>query len=154
MIHTIGLISDTHGLMRPQALKALAGSDLILHAGDVGKPEVLDPLREIAPLLVVRGNVDYGDWAEDLPMSEVAEAGGHLIYMIHILEELDIEPVAAGFSAVVYGHSHQPAISEKRGVLYLNPGSAGRRRFKLPVTVARLEILDGRLKPEIIELAV
>ena len=154
MIKSIGLISDTHGLLRPEALTVLEGSDLILHAGDVGKPEVLAPLREIAPLLVVRGNVDYGDWAEALPMTEVAEAQGHLIYMIHILEDLDLDPVAAGFSAVICGHSHQPLISEKRGILYINPGSAGRRRFKLPVTVGRLEITDGKLQPEIIELEV
>ena len=140
--------------MRPEALKVLEGSDLILHAGDVGKPDVLEPLRDIAPLLVVRGNVDYGDWAQALPMTEVAEADNHLIYMLHIIEELDLDPVKAGFSAVIYGHSHQPSISEKRGVLYINPGSAGRRRFKLPVTVARIDIVHGELRPQIVNLDV
>jgi uncharacterized protein len=135
---TVGLISDTHGLMRPRALSALEGSDLIIHAGDVGKPEVLDQLRALAPLVAVRGNVDQGAWASLLPVTAVAEAGGSRIYVIHDIGQLDLDPAAAGFHAVVSGHSHKPVHSERNGVMYLNPGSAGPRRFKLPITVARL----------------
>jgi len=136
----VGLISDTHGLLRPEALRALAGSDLIVHAGDVGAPEILDALRAVAPLVAIRGNVDTGGWASALPATAVAEAGGVLIYVLHDLNELDLDPAAAGFGVVVSGHSHQPARAERGGVLFINPGSAGRRRFKLPVTVARLDL--------------
>jgi putative phosphoesterase len=136
----VGLISDTHGLLRPEALRALAGSDLIIHAGDVGAPEVLDALRAVTPVVAVRGNVDTGKWASALPATAVAEVGGTLIYVLHDLGELDLDPAAAGFGVVVSGHSHQPASSERGGVLFVNPGSAGRRRFKLPVTVARLDL--------------
>lgn len=149
---TLGVISDTHGLLRPQALVALAGSDLILHAGDVGGPEILGPLRELAPVHAVRGNVDRGAWAQELPGTEVVEAGGHLVYVLHILEELDLDPAAAGFSAVVTGHTHRPRSEVRGGVLYLNPGSAGPRRFKLPVTVARVRVSAAGLDPEIVEL--
>ena len=136
----LGLISDTHGLLRPEALRALAGSDLIIHAGDVGSPEILDALRAVAPVVAVRGNMDTGAWASVLPATAVAEAGSTLIYVLHDLNELDLDPVAAGFGVVVSGHSHQSASGERNGVFYVNPGSAGPRRFKLPVTVARLDL--------------
>ena len=129
------MISDTHGLLRPRALDALAGSDLILHAGDVGDPAILDALRRIAPVTAVRGNIDHGDWARALPETAVVEG----IYMLHNLRDLDRDPAAAGFRAVVSGHSHKPGSFQKHGVLYLNPGSAGPRRFRLPVTLARLD---------------
>lgn len=136
----VGLISDTHGLLRPEAVRALAGSDLIIHAGDVGGPEILDALRAVAPVVAVRGNVDTGAWAAALPATAVAEVGGTLIYVLHDVNELDLDPAAAGFGVVVSGHSHKPARGERGGVLFVNPGSAGRRRFKLPVTVARLDL--------------
>lgn len=136
----IGLISDTHGLLRPQALEALRGSDLILHAGDVGKPEILTALRELAPVVAVRGNVDTAQWAKALPETAVATAGDVLLYVLHDLHALDSDPAAAGFRVVVSGHSHQPGKFERDGTLYINPGSAGPRRFQLPVTVARLNL--------------
>jgi hypothetical protein len=136
----VGLISDTHGLLRPEAVRALMGSDLIIHAGDVGAPEILDALRAIAPVVAVRGNVDTGAWASGLPGTAVAEVCGTLLYVLHDLKELDLDPAAAGFGVVVSGHSHQPARAERGGVVFVNPGSAGRRRFKLPVTVARLDL--------------
>ena len=148
----VGVISDTHGLLRPEARQALLGSDAILHAGDIGKPEVLEELRTIAPLTVIRGNVDK--WAETLPDTESVELGGRRFYLIHNVRELDFEPGEAGFDAVISGHSHKPGIEEKNGVLYLNPGSAGPRRFTLPVALARVRIPAGRLEPEIIELSV
>lgn len=137
---TIGLISDTHGLLREEALRALEGSHLIIHAGDVGAPEILDALRTLAPLVAVRGNVDKGAWASALPTAAVAEAGPVLIYVLHDVNDLDLDPAAAGFRIVVSGHSHRPARDVRSGVLYLNPGSAGPRRFKLPVTIARLDL--------------
>lgn len=136
----IGLISDTHGLLRPQALEALRGSDLIIHAGDVGKPEILDALRTLAPLVAVRGNVDTSDWAQTLPETAVTEAGGILLYVLHDVKTLDLDPKAAGFHIVVSGHSHKPGKYERDGVLYINPGSAGPRRFELPVSLARLDL--------------
>ena len=150
----VGIISDTHGLMRPQALDALAGSDLIIHAGDVGRPEVLDALRALAPVHAVRGNVDKGNWAARLPMTELVKAGGRLIYVLHIVEELDLDPPTAGFAAVIFGHSHKPSIATRDGVLWLNPGSAGPRRFDLPVSVARLRVTAGALLPELVTLQV
>jgi putative phosphoesterase len=150
----VGVVSDTHGLLRPQALDALAGSDLIIHAGDVGRPEVLDALRALAPVRAVRGNVDKGSWAARLPMTELVEAGGHLLYVLHIVDELDLDPPAAGFSAVIFGHSHKPSIETRDGVLWLNPGSAGPRRFDLPVTVARLRLTASELLPELVTLDV
>jgi putative phosphoesterase len=126
-------------LLRPEAVQVLRGSELIVHAGDVGKPEILDALRALAPLVAVRGNVDRGAWAADLPLTAIAESGPTSIYVLHDLNELDIEPSAGGCNVVVSGHSHQPASSERGGVLYINPGSAGPRRFRLPVTVARLD---------------
>jgi len=149
---TIGVISDTHGLLRLEAVESLQGSDLILHAGDVGDPRVLDGLRAIAPTIAVRGNVDTAAWAQSLPLTEVVEAGPLHLYMLHDLSRLDLNPKAAGFAAVIYGHSHRPAAEVRNGVLYLNPGSAGPRRFSLPIAVARLRVVGARLTQEIVEL--
>jgi putative phosphoesterase len=142
----IGVISDTHGLMRGEALRALAGCGLILHAGDVGKPEVLDALGRIAPVHAVRGNVDRGGWAERLPRDAVVEVQGLRIYVLHDLAELDLDPAAAGFRAVVSGHSHRAVREMRGGVLYLNPGGAGPRRFRLPVTLARMIVEEGAVQ--------
>lgn len=148
----VGLISDTHGLLRPQALTALVGCDLIVHAGDVGKPEILEQLAAIAPVVAVRGNVDTGAWASTLPTTAVAEVGPVRIYVLHDIHELDLDPAAAGFHIVVSGHSHQPGRGERSGVLYLNPGSAGPRRFRLPITLARLDLRTSPWKVEFIDL--
>ncbi|MDX1649928.1 MAG: metallophosphoesterase family protein [Myxococcota bacterium] len=150
----IGVISDTHGLVRPEAVEALRGCDRIVHAGDVGKPEVLEALAAIAPVTAVRGNVDRGAWAEELPATEVVEAGPHLLYVLHALDDLAIDPAAAGFAAVISGHSHAPGAQTRDGVLYLNPGSAGPRRFRLPVALARLHVRGARLEPERVDLDV
>jgi putative phosphoesterase len=139
-IKKIGLISDTHGLLRQEAVEALRGSELIIHAGDVGKPEILDTLRALAPVVAVRGNVDTADWAQVLPETAVAQAAAVTIYVLHDVNALDLNPLAAGFQVVVSGHSHKPGSHERDGVLYINPGSAGPRRFQLPVTVARLNL--------------
>jgi putative phosphoesterase len=148
----VGVISDTHGLLRPEAVEALRGSVHILHVGDVGTPEVLERLRNVAPVTAVRGNVDHGAWASGLPQREVIEIDGVSMYMLHILDELDLKPEAAGFNVVIYGHSHKPA-SEMRGrVLYFNPGSAGPRRFRLPVTVGKLIVGGGKVRGEIVTL--
>jgi len=136
----IGLISDTHGLLRREAVEALRGSELIIHAGDVGKSEILEELRKIAPVVAVRGNVDTEPWAKALPETAVAEAEEALIYVLHDVKALDLNPAASGFHIVVSGHSHKPGKSERDGVLYINPGSAGPRRFQLPVTVALLRL--------------
>ena len=149
---TLGVISDTHGLVRPEAVRALDGCELIIHAGDVGKPEVLEELREIAPVVAVRGNVDTGRWAKSLPSSEVVEVAGHLLYVLHDLGALDLDPSAAGFRVVISGHSHEPAAQEREGVLYLNPGSAGPRRFDLPICLARLDVRRGDFLPEFVDL--
>jgi len=151
-VSVIGLISDTHGLLRPEALNALAGSDLILHAGDVGKPGILDALKALAPVVAVKGNVDHGAWASALPATAVAEAGPAIIYVLHDIHALDLDPAAAGFRVVVSGHSHQPARTERSGVLYVNPGSAGPRRFQLPVTIARLDLRKTPWKVDFIDL--
>jgi uncharacterized protein len=148
----LGLISDTHGLLRAEALRALRGSDLILHAGDVGAPAILDALRTIAPVVAVRGNVDTEKWAQALPMTEAISAGPAMIYMLHILQDLDVDPAVGGFQIVVSGHSHKPGQTVKDGVLYINPGSAGPRRFYLPVTVARLDLEVRPWKVEFIDL--
>ena len=148
----VGVISDTHGLLRPEAVAALAGCDLIVHAGDVGSPAVLAGLRRVAPVVAVRGNVDIESWARDLPESEVAQVGDASVYVLHDLARLDLDPAAAGFAAVVSGHSHVPAIEEQGGVLYLNPGSAGPRRFSLPVSLARLRAGDGTVTAELVTL--
>jgi putative phosphoesterase len=139
-VKRIGLISDTHGLLRDEAVEALRGSEMIIHAGDVGKPEILEALRKIAPVVVVRGNVDTAPWAEALPETAAAEAGSVLIYVLHDVNALDLNPAAAGFQIVLSGHSHKPGKTERDGVLYINPGSAGPRRFQLPVTVAILRL--------------
>jgi putative phosphoesterase len=137
---SIGVISDTHSLLRPEAMRALEGSDLIIHAGDVGDPKILDALKTLAPVFAVRGNVDTAVWALALPENEVIETEAATIYALHDVHALDLNPAAAGFHIVISGHSHKPGKSEQDGVLFLNPGSAGPRRFDLPVTVARLDI--------------
>ena len=150
----VGLISDTHALIRDDALRALAGSAHIIHAGDIVKPEILDRLREIAPVTAVRGNNDRAAWADSLPEYDVVEFGAVTVYVRHDRAELDIDPAAAGFHVVVCGHSHKPMIETRDGVLYVNPGSAGPRRFKLPVAVGELTIDGERIEARIIELAV
>ena len=150
----LGVISDTHGLLRPEALDALRGSDMIIHAGDVGKPEVIDRLGEVAPTHVVRGNIDKGSWAAALPMTELVTLGEHRLFVLHDISQLDVDPAAAGFAAVVFGHSHRPSIETRSGILFLNPGSAGPRRFKLPVTIARVKTSRQRLRADIVELQV
>ena len=151
-VAVIGLISDTHGLVRPEALRALGGSDLIVHAGDVGKPEILHALKLLAPVVAVRGNIDRGGWASALPLTATVSAGLAAVYVLHDLQQLDLDPAAAGFQVVVSGHSHKPSRTERGGVLYLNPGSAGPRRFQLPVTVARLDLRQSPWKVEFIDL--
>jgi uncharacterized protein len=151
-IQLIGLISDTHGLLRPEAVRALDGSDLIIHGGDVGSPEILQQLRQLAPVVAVKGNVDTAAWCADLPETAVAEAGSALIYVLHDLKALDIKPAAAGIAMVVSGHSHKPLHDEKDGVLYVNPGSAGPRRFNLPVTIARADLRPTPWRIDFIEL--
>jgi putative phosphoesterase len=148
----IGLISDTHGLLRPRALEALHDSQLILHAGDVGKPEILTALGQLAPVIAVRGNVDTADWAKSLPETAVAQAGDVLLYVLHDVHALDLNPAGAGFHVVVSGHSHQPGKSHRDGVLFINPGSAGPRRFQLPVSVALLDLKCIPYKVEFVEL--
>jgi uncharacterized protein len=150
----VGVISDTHGLLRPQAEEALRGSTLIVHAGDVGDPAVLDRLRRIAPTIAVRGNIDTGEWAELLPMTDVVQVGAVQIYVLHDLSRLDLDPKAAGFAAVVFGHSHRPSAECTDGVLYLNPGSAGPRRFTLPIALARLRVMGDVLSHEIVALQI
>ncbi len=150
--YTVGVISDTHGLMRPEASAALAGSQLIIHAGDVGSPEVLKQLADIAPVRAVRGNIDAGDWAKALPLTDVVEIGGVLLYVLHDVKQLDLKPRAAGFAAVISGHSHKPAQEMRDGVLFINPGAAGPRRFKLPVSVGRLVLSGGTIQAQIIKL--
>lgn len=149
----IGVISDTHGLLRPEALNALRGATHILHAGDVGDIAILDSLRAIAPVTAIRGNIDTSGPAAQLPATEAIELNGRLIYMLHSLADLDLKPEAAGFAVVVFGHSHKPVVESRNGVLYLNPGSAGPRRFKLPISIAHL-YLDGAPRAEIIMLPV
>jgi uncharacterized protein len=144
-----GLISDTHGLLRDEAVDALAGSDLIIHAGDVGRPEILDRLREIAPVVAVRGNVDHGAWAEALPETARANAGGVRVYVLHDLKQLG---GASGFDVAISGHSHKAREEWREGVLYVNPGSAGPRRFRLPITVAKLDLRVRPWKMELVEL--
>ena len=152
--HHIGVISDTHGLLRPEAVRALQGVDLIIHAGDLGNPEVLAALEGIAPVYAVRGNIDRGEWAGKLPLTQVVEVGRVHLYVLHEIFCLDLDPGAAGFAAVIFGHSHQPHLEWKNGVLYLNPGSAGPRRFTLPVTLARLRVQGDSLRAELVELEV
>ena len=148
----VGVISDTHALLRPEALASLKESNYIIHAGDIGDPTILKDLSAIAPVTAVRGNVDRGPWARRIPYTEVLEVGGVSIYVLHTLEQLDLKPERAGFAVVVSGHSHVPKQEVKNGVLYFNPGSAGPRRFKLPVTVGRLIVQDGAVRGEIIRI--
>ena len=150
----IGVISDTHGLLRPEAFKALRNSDLIIHAGDIGKPEVIEALKSIAPVVAIRGNNDRDKWARSFPETAVVKIGKVRIYVIHDVKELEIDPAAAGFRVVISGHSHRPSVVERGGVLFLNPGSAGPRRFTLPVAVARLRVRGGSVTCRIVELGV
>lgn len=148
----IGLISDTHGLLRPEAMAALEGCGLIIHAGDVGKPEILEKLRALAPVIAVRGNIDSGPWASRLPLTSVAEIPSARIYVLHDIAQLNLDPAAAGFAVVVSGHSHKPGRMERAGVLYVNPGSAGPRRFRLPITLARLDLRPSPWQVEFVDL--
>ena len=148
------MIADTHGLLRPEAIEALKGSHLILHAGDIGTPDVLEALQQIAPVVAVRGNVDKASWSQALALTEVVQVGPRWIYVIHELAKLDLDPRAAGFAAVIFGHSHQPSIETRDGVIFLNPGSAGPRRFRLPVSVAIIEVKGNALLPKLVALGI
>jgi putative phosphoesterase len=148
----LGLISDTHGLLREEALIALQGSELIFHAGDVGKREILGALRKIAPVIAVRGNVDVDDWCEELPPTVLTEVGGVSIYMLHNLQHLDLKPEAAGISIILSGHTHKPLQTARHGVTYINPGSAGPRRFDLPITLGRLDLHGTTWNYELLDL--
>ena len=148
----VGVISDTHGLLRPEALALLRGSEHIIHAGDIGDPQIIHALEKIAPVTAIRGNVDVQPWAQRFAATEVVELAGAVIYVIHDLNALDLNPKAAGFAAVISGHSHQHRQETRNGVLYFNPGSAGPRRFQLPVTVGKLRISAGKIRSEIIQL--
>ena len=148
----IGLISDTHGLLRPEALSALQGCQRIIHAGDIGKAAVLDELRALAPVDVIRGNIDTADWAQALPERLDLGIGGLRLYVLHDLKELDLDPAPTGIDVVIAGHSHQPKIERRDDVLYINPGSAGPRRFRLPISVALLQLEDGDAQAELIRL--
>ena len=150
----IGLISDTHGLLRPQAIAALAGVDLIIHAGDIGNPAVITELKKIAPVAAIKGNNDTGDWAKRLPEYRSVKVGQHRLYVIHNVHELEFNPAARKFRVVISGHSHQPVVAEKDGVLFVNPGSPGPRRFKLPVAVGKIFVDGPNIRAEIIELAI
>ncbi len=150
----IGVISDTHGVLRSEAIEALRGSEHIIHAGDVGSPEILAELSALAPLTAIRGNIDKGAWARKLPETEVLELGGLSIYVLHDLAQLDLKPKAAGFSVVISGHSHVPKHETRDGVFYFNPGSAGPQRFRLPISVGRLIVNDGGVRGEILHLPV
>ena len=148
----VGVISDTHGLLRPEAVAALQGSEHIIHAGDIGAEDIIPVLQEIAPVTAIRGNVDQEPWCSRFPETEVVELAGVSIYIIHDVNALDLHPQAAGFKVVISGHSHKPKQEIKDGVLYFNPGSAGPRRFKLPISIGRLEITDGLVRAEVIEI--
>jgi putative phosphoesterase len=151
----VGVISDTHGLLRPEALAALAGSDLIIHAGDVGGPAILDRLGGIAPTFAIRGNQDEGViWSRSLPLTRVVQADDLHFYVIHNVHDLALDPAAEGYAAVISGHSHRPSVEYRDGVLYLNPGSAGPRRFTLPITIARVSVEGREIRPAIVELQV
>ena len=148
----VAVISDTHGLLRPEAVEALRGAKHIIHAGDIGGPEILEKLAAIAPVTAVRGNIDKAPWTRNLPKTEVLEIGGASIYVLHDLSILDLNPKAAGFNVVVSGHSHIPKHETRDGILYFNPGSAGPRRFKLPVSVGKLIVEEGMVRGELIRL--
>jgi len=149
----VGIISDTHSLLRPQAIEVLSRTDFIIHAGDIGSIDVIHQLREIAPVTAIRGNIDKGQWASEFSDDEVLEIDGRQIYIIHNLFDLDLDPVVAGFDVVVSGHSHKPSIERLNGVLYVNPGSAGPRRFSLPIAVAQLELKPETIDVRVVELA-
>lgn len=149
----VGLISDTHGLLRPQATAFLQGCDHILHGGDIGGPEILEQLRAVAPVSAVRGNNDTHAWAASLPQTRLLELAGVKLYLIHNLDDLELDPSAAGVQVIVSGHSHRPCVRERGGVIYVNPGSAGPRRFKLPISIAELEICGNVITPRLLELA-
>jgi uncharacterized protein len=149
LTYRIGIISDTHGLLRPEAERRLAGVDHIIHGGDIGRPDIIDALRRIAPVTAIRGNVDTGDWAFAYAETELVRLAERSIYVLHDLKTLQIDPVARGIDVVVSGHSHVPKINTVDGVLYLNPGSAGRRRFRLPITLATIEVTPDCLRPAI-----
>jgi uncharacterized protein len=148
----IGIISDTHGLLRPEAVELLRGSEHIIHAGDIGAAEIIPELEKIARVTAIRGNVDTQAWARRYAETEVVELGGVFLYVLHDVNAMDLNPKAAGFTAVISGHSHKPKQELKDGVLYFNPGSAGPRRFKLPISVGRLVIADGKVSAEILEI--
>lgn len=152
MNFTLGVIADTHGLLRPEAIEFLKGCDLIVHAGDIGNPDILKALGSITPTYAVRGNVDKGTWAANLPDKDVLEYEGKFFYIIHDIDNLDLDPAAAEFDAVIFGHSHQPTSYKKDGVLYFNPGSAGQRRFKLPVSIGSITVKRHSIESEIITL--
>jgi putative phosphoesterase len=151
-VSSVGLISDTHGLLRDEVIAALADSDLIIHAGDIGAPEIIDRLRVLAPVIAVRGNIDKELWASGLPMAALVETSSARIYVLHDLAQLDFDPAAAQFSVVISGHSHKPNHTERNGVIYVNPGSAGPRRFRLPITVARMDLRPKPWRIEFIDL--
>lgn len=149
---TVGVISDTHGLLRSEALDKLGGVDAIVHAGDVGDPEILTRLGQVAPVTAVRGNIDTAAWSRNLPETELMEIGGVSLYVLHNVQDLDLNPSAAGFAAVIFGHSHKPLIEMRKDVLFFNPGSAGPRRFSLPISLGKLLVRNGEVKAELIEL--
>ncbi len=150
--YVIGVISDTHGLLRPEIAEIFKGADMILHAGDIDRPPVLAALKDIAPVVAVQGNMDRGEWADSLPVTETATVGPHSLYMIHNVYMIDLDPAAAGFRAVIQGHTHRPSVEEKNGVLFLNPGSAGPPRNRYPVSVALLFVRGTAIDPRIIIL--
>ena len=150
--HIVGVISDTHGLLRSQALEALRGVNAIVHAGDVGDAAILGQLRQVAPVTAVRGNIDTSAWGKRLPETDVLEIGAVSLYVLHNVQQLDLDPGTAGFAAVIFGHSHKPPIEWRKDVLFFNPGSAGPKRFSLPISLGKLTIANGKLKPELIEL--
>lgn len=152
MHKTIGLISDTHGLLREEAVEALKGSDIIIHAGDIGKEGIIESLQEIAPVYAIRGNVDKGEWAQRYPETEVVEFEGRFLYVLHDVNDLDLDPAAADFQVVLSGHSHKPKEHYQEGVLYINPGSAGRRRFSLPISLVKLHLKESGIEVEWIYL--
>jgi uncharacterized protein len=149
----IGIISDTHGLLRAEAVERLAGVDHIIHAGDIGRADVISELRKIAPVTAVRGNIDRDEWAAGYPQTELVKLGGRFFYVLHNLAQLDLDPIAAGIAVVVSGHSHQPKIETVDGVVYLNPGSAGPRRFSLPIALATLDVSGDAIRPRIVSLS-
>ena len=150
----VGVISDTHGLLRPEAVQALHGSEHIIHAGDIGAQDIIPALQEIAPVTAIRGNIDHELWTRQYQEIEVVELAGAHLYVIHNVHDLDLNPQAGGFAAIISGHSHRPSQKTKDGVLFFNPGSAGPRRFKLPISIGRLQIMDGKIASEIIELQI